>query len=84
MILDFSLTLIFIHFILATYYSGSLPLSFFFWIVMAASAVIMIIFAEQLCVKREMREGLGPTVVPTRNLDDEDDVEAIELGERRD
>ena len=51
---------------------------------MAASAVIMIIFAEQLCVKREMREGLGPTVVSTRNLDDEDDVEAIELGERRD
>lgn len=84
MILDFSVTLIFIHFILATYYSGSLPLSFFFWIVMAASAVIMIVFAEQLCVKREMREGLGPAVVPTRNLDDEDDVEAIELGERRD
>lgn len=84
MILDFSLTLIFIHFILATYYSGSLPLSFFFWIVMAASAGIMIIFAEQLCVKREMREGLGPTIVSTRDLDDEDDAEAIELGERRD
>lgn len=84
MILDFTVTLIFIHFILATYYSGSLPLSFFFWIVMAVSAVIMIVFAEQLCVKREMHEGLGPAVVPTRDLDDEDDIEAIELGERRD
>lgn len=51
---------------------------------MAASAGIMIIFAEQLCVKREMREGLGPTIVSTRDLDDEDDAEAIELGERRD
>lgn len=84
MILDFSLTLIFIHFILATYYSGSLPLSLFFWFVMAASAVIMIVFAEQLCVKREMHEGLGPAVVPTRNMDEDDDVEAIELGDRRD
>jgi protein SYS1 len=84
MILDFSLTLVFIHFILATYYSGSLPLSLFFWLVMAASAVIMIAFAEQLCVKREMREGLGPAVVPTRNSNEGDDVEAIELGERRD
>lgn len=84
MVLDCSLTLIFIHFILATYYSGSLPLSLFFWFVMAASAVIMIVFAEQLCTKREMHEGLGPTVVPTRNLDEDDSVEAIELGERRD
>jgi len=84
MILDFSITLLFIHFILATYYSGSLPLSLFFWFVMAASAVIMIVFAEQLCVKREMHEGLGPAVVPTRNLDEDEDVEAIELGERRD
>jgi hypothetical protein len=84
MILDFSLSLIFIHFLFATYYSGSLPLSFFFWLVMAASAVIMIVFAEQLCVKREMRDGLGPAVARTSNLDDEDDAEAIELGERRD
>jgi len=84
MILDFSVTLIFIHFILATYYSGSLPLSLFFWFVMATSVVVMIVLTEQLCVKREMREGLGPTVIPTRNLDDEDDIEAIELGERRD
>ena len=84
MILDFSLTLVFIHFILATYYSGSLPLSLFFWLVMAASAVIMIVFAEQLCVRREMRKGLGATIIPTANLDEEEDVEAIELGERRD
>ncbi|WWD16440.1 hypothetical protein CI109_100866 [Kwoniella shandongensis] len=57
-ILDFSLTLIFNHFILTTYYSSSFPTSFFFWFVQAIGAVIMVVSAEYLCVKREMRSEL--------------------------
>ncbi|PCH36455.1 hypothetical protein WOLCODRAFT_140460 [Wolfiporia cocos MD-104 SS10] len=59
LILDFSLTLIFNHLVLTTYYSAALPSSLFFWLIMAASAGLMIIVGEQLCVKREMLEGLS-------------------------
>ncbi|KAJ8293762.1 Protein SYS1 [Rhodotorula toruloides] len=58
-ILDFSLTLIFVHLILTIYYSSSFPTSFFFWFVVGASSVAQIVLAEQLCVKREMRDGFS-------------------------
>ncbi|KAK8861643.1 hypothetical protein IAR55_002466 [Kwoniella newhampshirensis] len=57
-ILDFSLTLILNHFILTTYYSASFPTSFFFWLIQALGAVIMVVSAEYLCVQREMRSEL--------------------------
>ncbi|GAA5867995.1 hypothetical protein JCM3774_001560 [Rhodotorula dairenensis] len=56
-ILDFSLTLVFVHLILTIYYSASFPTSLFFWLVVAASSVAQIVLAEQLCVRREMRDG---------------------------
>lgn len=59
LILDFSLTLLFNHLVLTTYYSSAIPTSFFFWLIMAISAGMMVIIAEQLCVKREMAEGLA-------------------------
>ena len=37
----------------------NLKYSFFFWLVMVACAVLTVIVAEQLCVRREMREGLA-------------------------
>ncbi|BGP17564.1 hypothetical protein JCM10213v2_005597 [Rhodosporidiobolus nylandii] len=58
-ILDFSLTLIFNHLILTTYYSSAFPTSFFFWFVVGASAVAQIVLAEQWCVRREMRDGFS-------------------------
>lgn len=90
-ILDFSLTLTFIHLILTSYYAKSFPTSIFFWVVMASGAIMMIVVAEQvsssrersytgiltsqLCVKREMRTELDLGWNP-------DDVngEEIELG----
>lgn len=71
-ILDFSLTLTFIHLILTSYFAKAFPTSIFFWVVMASGAVMMITVAEQvssapgngtcthvqLCVKREMRTEL--------------------------
>lgn len=47
-ILDFSLTLNFIHLILTTYYAKSFPLSIFFWVVQALGALLMIVVAEQV------------------------------------
>ncbi|KAJ7230527.1 integral membrane protein S linking to the trans Golgi network-domain-containing protein [Mycena pura] len=75
LILDFALTLVFNHLVLTTYYSASIPTSLFFWLVMVAGAAMMIIVAEQLCVKREMAEGLQ---VVTMQADEE--VEEMEMG----
>lgn len=73
LILDFTLTLMFNHLVLTTYYSNALPSSWFYWGVMAASSCLMVITAEQLCVKREMSEGL---TVASANPD----VDEMEMG----
>ena len=72
MILDFSLTLLFNHFVLTTYYSSAFPTSLFFLSVVLVSTGITVIVAEQLCVKREMNDGLA--VAPM------DQGDAMELG----
>jgi len=71
MILDFALTLVFNHLVLTTYYSATIPTSLFFWAILATGAAITIIAAEQLCVKREMTEGLnvGPAVPEEEELE---------------
>jgi len=76
LILDFALTLVFNHLVLSIYYSSSMPTSLFFWIVMLGGAALSIIIAEQLCVKREMSEGLS--VLPVRPEDEL--VEEMEMG----
>lgn len=76
LILDFALTLVFNHLVLTTYYSASIPTSLFFWLVMIGGSVLTVIVAEQLCVKREMSEGL--TVLPVQA--DEEAVDDMELG----
>jgi len=58
MVLDFSLTLILNHTILTTYYASSFPTSLFFWFIMSIGTLFLIVFAEQLCVRRELRQGL--------------------------
>ncbi|KGB78361.2 hypothetical protein CNBG_3923 [Cryptococcus deuterogattii R265] len=78
-ILDFALTLIFNHFILTTYYSASFPTSIFYWLVQACGAVIMVVSAEALCVRREMKSALeiGWTPDPESGLpmfEDQPDV----------
>ena len=64
------------HLVLSTYYSSSLPTSLFFWIVVLGGAALSIIVAEQLCVKREMSEGLS--VLPIRPEDEL--AEEMEMG----
>ena len=58
LVLDFALTFLFVHLVITTYYAAAIPTSVFFWIVMCVSTAGTVIFAEQLCVKREMQEGL--------------------------
>jgi len=86
-ILDFACTLVLNHLILTTYYSASFPSSLFFWIIMTCGAVLDIVFAEQLCVRREMREGLksistNPDIPGRGDEDFEIEEERIELMER--
>jgi len=52
--------------VLTTYYSAAIPTSLFFWIVLLASSSLTLLFAEQMCVKREMSEGL---VIATNSLE---------------
>ncbi|KAJ3774528.1 integral membrane protein S linking to the trans Golgi network-domain-containing protein [Lentinula raphanica] len=77
LILDFAFTITFIHLVLTTYYSSSIPTSLFFWAILLAGTAMMIIVAEQLCVKREMNEGLN--VAPARAQDE--DLDELELGQ---
>jgi hypothetical protein len=80
MILDFSLTLMFNHLVFTSYYSASVPTSLFFWAIMGVGAILMVVTAEQLCVKREMREGLA---VPPTNPGDDIEMNGL-LNDRRD
>jgi len=64
--LDFTLTLLFNHLVLTTYYSAAIPTSLFFWIVLLGSSFLTLLLAEQMCVKREMNEGL---VIATNSLE---------------
>jgi hypothetical protein len=66
LILDFTLTLLFNHLVLTTYYSAAIPTSLFFWIVLLGSSILTLLLAEQMCVKREMSEGL---VIATNSLE---------------
>jgi hypothetical protein len=82
--LDFTLTLILNHLILTTYYSGAFPTSIFFWFIMVISALIMILIAEQLCVRRELSQDFKPvTAMDADDLEDpaepEDGADDIEL-----
>ncbi|KAK0215052.1 integral membrane protein S linking to the trans Golgi network-domain-containing protein, partial [Armillaria fumosa] len=80
LILDFALTLLFNHLVLTTYYAARVPSSGFWWAVVGAGTLGMVVGAEQLCVRREMREGLE-----VGGAEGEEGVllEEMELGERR-
>jgi len=81
LILDFSLTLVFNHLVLTTYYSASIPTSLFFYLILLGGAALTIVVAEQLCVRREMQEGLK--VAPVRIDEEEGLVDDMELDNLR-
>jgi len=62
--------------VLTTYYSAVLPTSLFFWAFILGSSIMTLLLAEQMCVKREMTEGL---VIATSNPDTGD----VEMGALR-
>jgi hypothetical protein len=82
LILDFALTLVFNHLVLTSYYSATIPTSLFFWLIMFGGALLTVVMAEQLCVKREMREGLS--VIPVRAQEEATDEMELGLLARRD
>lgn len=74
LVLDFTATLLLVHVVLSTYYSGALPSSVFVWLVLLLGSIVTVTGAEQLCVRREMNEGLQ--TAPSES-------EEIEMGIRR-
>lgn len=40
-------------------YAAAFPTSIFFYFVISISAAVQVVWTENLCVKREMRDGLG-------------------------
>jgi len=69
--------LVFNHLVLTTYYLAILPTSLLFLIILLGGAVLTSVVTEELCVKREMSEGLS--VVPVRT--DDLQTEKVELGQ---
>jgi protein SYS1 len=64
---DFALTVHFIHLVLTSLYSHSIPYSLFWWGVQGASAAIMTILGVWSCQWRELRPisfGFGGLVPP--------------------
>ncbi|KAK6352788.1 hypothetical protein TWF696_004791 [Orbilia brochopaga] len=55
LVLDFALTIHFIHLLITTLYSHSLPASWLWWAVQLGSAVITVSLATWLCRKRELQ-----------------------------
>ncbi|KAH7106109.1 integral membrane protein S linking to the trans Golgi network-domain-containing protein [Auriculariales sp. MPI-PUGE-AT-0066] len=58
LVLDFALTLLGFHLIISTYYSGAVPKGLLTWGTYAACAAVTIVVGEQVCVRREMQEGI--------------------------
>lgn len=58
-ILDHATTLAFNHVVLTTYFARAFPASVFFWLVLGASTATTVLWAERLCVRREMHESMG-------------------------
>ncbi|KIJ55117.1 hypothetical protein M422DRAFT_239743 [Sphaerobolus stellatus SS14] len=58
LILDFAVTLVVNHVILTTYYAAAFPSAVWFWVVMGCGGGATTVLGEQLCVRREMQEGL--------------------------
>ncbi|KAK7022895.1 hypothetical protein VNI00_016882 [Paramarasmius palmivorus] len=64
---------------------STIPTSVFFWLVMAAGAIVMVVGGEQVCVRREMREGLKVDAGLGGSMEQiEEEIELLEAGERRD
>ncbi|EWC47981.1 hypothetical protein DRE_02863 [Drechslerella stenobrocha 248] len=55
LVLDFSLTIYFVHLLVTSLYSRSVPASWLWWAVQAASVVITVSLATWLCRKRELQ-----------------------------
>lgn len=78
-VLDFVCTMHFVHFLLTSWYAGSIPYSLYWWLVMVLHAMLCIVCAERLAIQREMRVGFSE-----HQLLESHGTDAMELNERRD
>ncbi len=74
------MTLHLLHLLISAYYASSLPTSLFWWVIMALHAALCSLFAERICIKRELGAPTASSVasalaeeegtVPTRRTAD--------------
>lgn len=72
--LDHALTFHFLNLVICSYYSGGVPTSLTWWLTMLVHAAVVIVWSEQLAIKREMGRGVGYSLVGSG------DVEVAERG----
>lgn len=61
--LDHALTFHLVNLVICTYYSGALPRGLKWWLTMLVHAGVMVVWSEQLAIKREMGRGVGYSLV---------------------
>jgi len=78
-VLDFVCTMHVVHFLITSWYAGSIPYSLYWWLVMALHATLCIVCAERFAIQREMRVGFSE-----HQLLESHGTDAMELNELRD
>lgn len=61
--LDHALTFHLLNLLITTFYVGSVPTSLLWWLTMLVHAAVVIVWSEQLAIKREMGRGVGYSLV---------------------
>ncbi|SJX65756.1 uncharacterized protein SRS1_16315 [Sporisorium reilianum f. sp. reilianum] len=61
--LDHALTFHLVNLVICTYYSGAIPRGLKWWLTMLIHAGVMVMWSEQLAIKREMGRGVGYSLV---------------------
>lgn len=69
--LDHALTLHLINLVVSSYYTRHLPTAFRWWLTMLVHAALLVVWSEQLAIKREMGRSLGYSLVGNGLVDQE-------------
>ncbi|TKY87977.1 hypothetical protein EX895_003073 [Sporisorium graminicola] len=73
--LDHALTFHLVNLVICSYYSGAIPTGLKWWLTMLIHAGVMVVWSEQLAIKREMGRGVGYSLVG--GAGDEESAEAM-------
>lgn len=78
-ILDHALTFHLLHLLLSAYYTGAIPRGLKWWLTMLIHAAVLVVWSEQLAIKRELGRSVGYNLVGNHDAEGSADVEAARL-----